>query len=74
MPLGLHHVPAHGPLGPPLFYQHWYFSAQREICLLSTPSIHQLGTGTINTVISQMEEGMPLKSGAFNQTKHLTLP
>lgn len=42
--------------------------------LLPTPSIHQLGTDTINIVISQMEEGMALKIRAFNQTKHLTLP
>lgn len=32
--------------------------------LLTTCSIiHQLGTGTINIVISQMEEGVALKSG-----------
>ena len=71
VPLGLNHMPVYGP---PLFYQDLYVSAQREICLLPTPSIHQQGAGTINIVISQMEEGMALKSRAFNQTKHLTLP
>lgn len=76
MTLGLQHVPAYGPHGPLLFFfftRTGIFSAQREICLLPTPSIHQLGTGTINIVISQMEEGMALKSGAFNQAKHLSL-
>lgn len=66
-------MPVYGPHGPPLFYHDWYFQPQREICLLPTPSIYQPGTGPINIVISQMEEGVALKSGVFNQTKHLTL-
>lgn len=83
MSLGFHHMEESGRFAQHmgqwtssffLFNQDWYFQAQREICSLPTLSIHQLGTGTINIVISQMEEGTTLKSRAFNQTKHLILP
>lgn len=59
--LGLHHMPAYGPLEPLLLLELMFWVT--VICLLPAPSIHQSGTDTINIVISQMEEGVALKSG-----------